>query len=159
MSTEPTSGTPPRGWYTDPDTPGLDRWWDGAAWTRFTHKSKTLRTSMYGPDWGRIWWPGPNRAAFYSLLLSRIAFLTNIALLVVAGVLSSLIRVTDGIAVVALVVVLAAFATAITALLFGILAVRRSDAIGGTLPAAWGLGLSIVVVAGEIAVAAFLWRS
>ncbi|GAS97042.1 conserved membrane protein of unknown function, partial [Mycolicibacterium canariasense] len=27
----------PKGWYPDPVTPGLQRYWDGIAWTDTTH--------------------------------------------------------------------------------------------------------------------------
>ncbi|MFD6895915.1 DUF2510 domain-containing protein [Rhodococcus sp. NPDC060086] len=29
--------TPPPGWYSDPQTPRLIRWWDGERWTAHTH--------------------------------------------------------------------------------------------------------------------------
>lgn len=33
-----TTGTKSPGWYTDPDDPGLIRYWDGAAWTDHTRE-------------------------------------------------------------------------------------------------------------------------
>ncbi|MGN5236633.1 MULTISPECIES: DUF2510 domain-containing protein [unclassified Rhodococcus (in: high G+C Gram-positive bacteria)] len=37
--------TPPPGWYSDPETARLIRWWDGERWTAHTH----LATSSAPP--------------------------------------------------------------------------------------------------------------
>jgi predicted RNA-binding Zn-ribbon protein involved in translation (DUF1610 family) len=33
MSNPPENGLPPADWYLDPNAPGLERWWNGVAWT------------------------------------------------------------------------------------------------------------------------------
>lgn len=33
------SGSPPAGWYPDPEVPGQQRWWDGMSWSTFTAPS------------------------------------------------------------------------------------------------------------------------
>jgi hypothetical protein len=32
MTVNPPTDIPTPGWFTDPNVPGQDRWWDGAAW-------------------------------------------------------------------------------------------------------------------------------
>jgi hypothetical protein len=90
---------PPRGWYNDPTTPDLDRWWDGTAWTEYTHRNNTVRYTMFGSTYARAWWIGPNRAAGRSLLLSRIAFLAYIVSLVVTIALDQGDKLSLGIAI------------------------------------------------------------
>lgn len=33
MNNAPENGLPPAGWYGDPQEPGLERWWNGVAWS------------------------------------------------------------------------------------------------------------------------------
>jgi hypothetical protein len=84
MSNTPQS---PRGWYPDPQLAGRDRWWDGEAWTSFTHR--TAGAMSAGPRYTRSYWVGPNLAAGRSrifaylgtlLLLAAIVFFTIAAL-------------------------------------------------------------------------------
>lgn len=40
---------PVPGWYPDPDVPGLQRWWDGAAWTGWTRSTDGVAAAQPGP--------------------------------------------------------------------------------------------------------------
>ena len=39
------STTPPAGWYPDPEAPGRQRWWNGAAWAPSTPAQSAPRTN------------------------------------------------------------------------------------------------------------------
>ena len=55
----------PRGWYPDPDRAGRERWWTGAAWSRFSHRAAST-LAWWPATWSRLFWAGPNRWAFAS---------------------------------------------------------------------------------------------
>jgi hypothetical protein len=150
VSTPPSA--PPRGWYTDPQLAGHDRWWDGTAWTEFTHRNTTLRYSLFGAAYARAWWTGPNRAAARSLLMSRIAVLVLIAAVLVLGLIAAGSPITSGVAIGFTAVVVAIFVMGVIALVYGILGVRRADVLGATLGAAWGIGLAVLTLLGSGAI-------
>ena len=79
MSTTPDS-PPPRGWYTDPQLPRIDRWWDGEQWTNFTHRAPGSMSA--GPRYTRSYWVGPNVAAGRSKMFTYIATLLLLAVIV-----------------------------------------------------------------------------
>jgi hypothetical protein len=39
----------PAGWYPDPSSPGVEHWWDGAAYTQSRARSGPAELAPYGP--------------------------------------------------------------------------------------------------------------
>lgn len=46
----PAQSAPP-GWYPDPSTPALVRWWDGAHWTPHTSPNPEVRAGRHSRAW------------------------------------------------------------------------------------------------------------
>lgn len=140
----PPQSLPPRGWYQDPYEPAQDRWWDGAQWTTFTHGTRGPRYSIFGPSYARAFWAGPNRAAWRSLLVSRIGVVAFIVLFLVVLFVSRGDSAPAGARWVLFVVSVLGFSTCTVALVFGIQGVLRSRRLGGLLLAIWGTVLSVL---------------
>ena len=49
---------PPPGWYNDPNTPHLTRYWDGLQWTQMTRTRGQMRWRTFGKvaKWVAIGW-------------------------------------------------------------------------------------------------------
>jgi hypothetical protein len=141
------SNTTPRGWYTDPHDPTKDRWWDGANWTDYLHRGASMRRSMFGAGYARMWWAGPNRAAGRSLLFARIAIGVLLVALLISATLLAPAHAHAGIGAVLTcsALVLIAAVLGLVGIVFGILGVRVAAERGALLVAIWGLGASTVI--------------
>jgi Protein of unknown function (DUF2510) len=130
-------GPQPRGWYLDPNLAPRERWWTGTEWSEFTHRKATK--NLFGPDYQRAFWPGPNRFATKSWIFTLI----TVGLYAVAFIAASLGIPGTGSqpAIWTGVVVCAAgvlgVVTGIMSIVFGVRATRLTATSGGT-------GLAIV---------------
>ena len=123
---------PPRGWYPDPTLGPRERWWTGTAWSEFTHRKASK--VLFGPGYQRVFWPGPNRFATKSWILTLI----TIGLYAVAFITGSLVSAGTGSQpsiwpwVVICVAGALGVATGITSIVFGVRATRLTAMSGGT---------------------------
>jgi hypothetical protein len=131
------------GWYPDPAGTGLEKWWDGSAWTEFTHKP--ARAGLFGPDYARRFWPGANRFAALGILFGRI----GAGLFVLAIVLVFIVAATGSangfLSLVALVGLVLLPVCELLAIVFGAIAIHRSKRLGGQ-----ALAIQTVVAAGVL---------
>lgn len=70
----------------DPKLAPRERWWTGTEWSDFTHR-KASRV-LFGPDYQRAFWPGPNRSATRSWIFT----LVTIGLYAVAFITGALVN-------------------------------------------------------------------
>jgi len=129
------------GWQPDPEREGYERWFDGEAFTRHTHRAPDP-FSAFSPAVARSLWPGPNRDARLARLGIPFTVL-GFGLQQLAA--SGLVRVAGfgdlGLVLVAL--VFAAAAALFTAV-FSLRALRRAPRLGGKGIASLALGVSII---------------
>lgn len=134
-----THTSPPRGWYIDPKLAPRERWWTGTEWSEFTHRkaSKTL----FGPDYQRYFWPGPNRSSTKAWIFSLVtvglyaaAFITNFV-----GISATEGQPKLETGIVVAIAGLAAVVSGILAIVYGIRATRAAAREGGTGLAVVGL--------------------
>lgn len=87
---------PPAGWYTDPENPGQERWWNGAAWS--DDRRAVVQTAVAAPPPPPYAAPGPvyiaaaptptkNGMATAGLVLALVSLLINpFAVLSILGI-------------------------------------------------------------------------
>jgi uncharacterized RDD family membrane protein YckC len=97
-----TESSTPAGWYPDPNTPGQQRYWDGAAWTENTAPGAATAPPAYGaaPAYGapttQVGYGyaqgGAQPADFFSRLGALIldALIVGIPIGIVVGILSAI---------------------------------------------------------------------
>lgn len=124
--TMPPQSAPSRGWYADPERPGNERWWTGCEWTE--HSVRLQPAGMFGIEYVRSMRPGPNTAAARAMLIGRLAlvpFLGSFVLLFIATATGQLVWYAL-VGVAAIVTI----ALAIPTIVFAVIGLRRSPALG-----------------------------
>jgi hypothetical protein len=110
---------------------------------------------VFGPDYVRLWWAGPNISAGRSLLFARIALAAVAVSWLIAVIFEGSAHGQPNI-VVALLFALLVFAAAVLAIVgivLGAIGVRASGRLGALAAAIWGLCTSGLVVLMTVPVA------
>jgi hypothetical protein len=141
-----TSTSPPAGWYPDPETPGQNRWWDGAAWSP-TQPPKGL---------AEVGNPIANRARFigwWAIGVGSVFWVLPMPLTLIP-----MVEVQTVAVLMSWVGFLPVLTLTVLAIVFGAIGLSRARALGGLgrRDARFGLWAGIGTLAAPVATAVFV---
>lgn len=149
----PSPGSPPPGWYEDPQAPGLHRWWNGSEWTDARRSALPAPPTFYPIHTTGYSTQNPEADPCHTGDSAIGRHARNISL-VAAGIWAiTVIILTAGASSYAFNMqlwwvfpFLAVTALSIIAIVFGSIGLNRPKSLGGRTPARIGLTIGIVVL-------------
>jgi hypothetical protein len=129
----------PRGWYPDPQQPARERWWTGAEWSSFTHRTPGPLT--IDPRYTRSYWIGSNGDAGRARIFTEVAGILLLAVVVVACLIGARFVAGAVWAWIVLGMLVVSAVIHVGGIVFGRRGLRHADALG-----ARGASISSIVV-------------
>ena len=141
---------PPRGWYSDPQVQGQERWWSGFEWTEATHAAAYSHPASSLGAYTRSRWPGLNRTARYAELSAGAGVAVFFIWFIIATIDAGGTRTVSPTLVAFTILTLA---LVIATIVLGTRGLSRATYFGGAALAGWSLAIGIVLALGFLATA------